>query len=46
MRWKLDCTTAQDELEQLHLSLNRDPERPVDLLVSQLLLNRGIKSWE
>ena len=46
MRWTLDCTTAQDELEQLHLSLNRDPERPVDLLVSQLLLNRGIKSWE
>lgn len=46
MRWTLDCTTAQDELEQLHLSLNRDPERSVDLLVSQLLLNRGIKSWE
>jgi len=46
MRWTLDCTTAQNELEQLHLSLNRDPERPVDLLVSQLLLNRGIKSWE
>lgn len=46
MRWTLDCTTAQDELEQLHLSLNRDPQRPVDLLVSQLLLNRGIKSWE
>tara|TARA_B100001093_G_scaffold462637_1_gene478015 strand:- start:1500 stop:3203 length:1704 start_codon:yes stop_codon:yes gene_type:complete len=46
MRWTLDCTTSQIELEQLHLTLNRDPERPVDLLVSQLLLNRGIKSWE